>query len=79
MELSGLEDLSLTLDIQEGDSFDPSIDKRPKWSPRGTRHSSSAINRRQSRRDNLLVLSLFYIKPVAPGPSFVARLLSFPP
>lgn len=38
---------------------DPSIDKLPNWSPKGTRHpSSSAVNRRQSRRDNLLVLSL---------------------
>lgn len=47
---------------------DPSIDKLPNWSPKGTRHPSSfAFNRRQSRRDNLLVLSLFYIKPVAPA------------
>lgn len=89
MELFWLEDLRLTLSEHYRRRWglgvfkavtDPSIDKLPNWSPKGTRHpSSSAVNRRQSRRDNLLVLWLFYIKTVPLAPSFVTSLPLFPP
>lgn len=55
----------------------PSIDKLPNGSPVIRRHPPSTG--RQSRRDKLLVLSLFYIKPVAPVPSIVTSHTSFPP